>query len=87
MTRVLRQTTRDLRRHNRAVLLSSLYLRGPVSRLELVAESGLSPATVTNVVAELIGDGVVAEAGSVESDGGRPRTLLRVRPEYGQVVG
>ncbi|MEV0069991.1 ROK family transcriptional regulator [Amycolatopsis sp. NPDC050768] len=87
MTRVLRQTTRDLRRHNRAALLSSLYLRGPVSRLELVAESGLSPATVTNVVAELIGDGVVAEAGSVESDGGRPRTLLRVRPEYGQVVG
>ncbi|HEY3710483.1 MAG TPA: ROK family protein [Amycolatopsis sp.] len=87
MTRVVRQTTRDLRRHNRAVLLSSLYLRGPVSRLELVAESGLSPATVTNVVAELIGDGVVAEAGSVESDGGRPRTLLRVRPEYGQVVG
>ncbi|WP_326566454.1 ROK family protein [Amycolatopsis rhabdoformis] len=87
MTRVLRQTTRDLRRHNRATLLSSLYLRGPVSRLELVAESGLSPATVTNVVAELIGDGVVAEAGSVESDGGRPRTLLRVRPEYGQVVG
>ncbi|WP_432848036.1 ROK family protein [Amycolatopsis sp. CA-161197] len=87
MTRVLRQTTRDLRRHNRAALLSSLYLRGPVSRLELVAESGLSPATVTNVVAELIGDGVVVEAGSVESDGGRPRTLLRVRPEYGQVVG
>ncbi|QRP46856.1 ROK family protein [Amycolatopsis sp. FDAARGOS 1241] len=87
MTRVLRQTTRDLRRHNRAALLSSLYLRGPVSRLELVAESGLSPATVTNVVAELIGDGVVAEAGSVESDGGRPRTLLRVRPEFGQVVG
>lgn len=84
---MLRQTTRDLRRHNRAALLSSLYLRGPVSRLELVAESGLSPATVTNVVAELIGDGVVAEAGSVESDGGRPRTLLRVRPEYGQVVG
>ena len=39
------------------------------------------------MVAELIGDGVVAEAGSVESDGGRPRTLLRVRPEYGQVVG
>lgn len=84
---MLRQTTRDLRRHNRAALLSSLYLRGPVSRLELVAESGLSPATVTNVVAELIGDGVVTEAGSVESDGGRPRTLLRVRPEYGQVVG
>ncbi|WP_155540785.1 ROK family transcriptional regulator [Amycolatopsis camponoti] len=87
MTQVVRQTTRDLRRHNRAALLSSLYLRGPVSRLELVAESGLSAATVTNVVSELIADGVVAEAGSVESDGGRPRTLLAVRPDFGHVVG
>lgn len=87
MTQVVRQTTRDLRRHNRAALLSSIYLRGPVSRLELVGESGLSAATVTNVVSELIADGVVAEAGSVESDGGRPRTLLAVRPGFGHVVG
>ncbi|MEC3975268.1 ROK family transcriptional regulator [Amycolatopsis sp. H20-H5] len=85
--RAVRQTTRDLRRRNRATLLSSLYLDGPVSRLELGRESGLSPATVTNVVAELIGDGVVAEAGLVESDGGRPRTLLRIRSEFGQVIG
>jgi len=84
---VVRQTTRDLRRQNRAALLSSLYLRGPISRLDLVAESGLSAATVTNVVADLIGDGVVAEAGSVESDGGRPRTLLAVRAEFGNVIG
>jgi predicted NBD/HSP70 family sugar kinase len=35
----------------------------------------------------LISDGVVAEAGLVESDGGRPRTLLRVRSEFGQVIG
>ncbi len=82
-----RQTTRDLRRHNRAALLSSLYLRGPASRLELVAESGLSPATVTNVIAELLGEGLVAEAGSVESDGGRPRTMLRVNPGFGRVIG
>ncbi len=87
VTQVVRQTTRDLRRHNRAALLSSLYLRGPVSRLELVAESGLSAATVTNVVSELIADGVVAEAGSVESDGGRPRTLLAARPGFGHVAG
>lgn len=87
MTQLVRQTTRDLRRQNRAALLSSLYLRGPISRLDLVAESGLSAATVTNVIADLISDGVVAEAGSVESDGGRPRTLLAVRPEFGNVIG
>jgi predicted NBD/HSP70 family sugar kinase len=49
--------------------------------------SGLSSATVSNVISDLISDGMVAEAGSVDSDGGRPRTLLRVRPEFGHVVG
>lgn len=49
--------------------------------------SGLSSATVSNVISDLISDGMVAEAGSVDSDGGRPRTLLRVRPDFAQVVG
>lgn len=84
---VNRQTTRDLRRHNRSVLLSRLYLQGATSRQELIGASGLSSATVSNVVAELIDDGLVVEAGLVDSDGGRPRTLVRVRDDVGQVVG
>jgi predicted NBD/HSP70 family sugar kinase len=68
-------------------LLSRLYLNGPGSRLELMRASGLSSATVSNVISDLINDGMVAEAGSVDSDGGRPRTLLQVRPDYAQVVG
>jgi predicted NBD/HSP70 family sugar kinase len=68
-------------------LLSRLYLNGPGSRLELMKASGLSSATVSNVISDLINDGMVAEAGSVDSDGGRPRTLLRVRPDFAQVVG
>lgn len=81
------QTTRDLRRHNRAALLTHLYLHGPTSRLELVQASGLSSGTVSNVVNDLVGDGLVAEAGAQESDGGRPRILLQVRPDVGHVVG
>ncbi|RSM81240.1 ROK family transcriptional regulator [Kibdelosporangium aridum] len=87
MLRSTQQTTRDLRRHNRSALLSRLYLDGPGSRLELMQASGLSSATVSNVISDLISDGMVAEAGSVDSDGGRPRTLLQVRPDYGNVVG
>ncbi len=68
-------------------MLSRLYLDGPGSRLELMQASGLSSATVSNVISDLISDGMVAEAGSVDSDGGRPRTLLQVRPDYGNVVG
>ncbi|TCO46648.1 ROK family transcriptional regulator [Actinocrispum wychmicini] len=87
MVRPVQQTTRDLRRHNRSALLSRLYLTGPGSRLDLMRASGLSSATVSNVISDLINDGMVTEAGSVDSDGGRPRTLLRVRPDYAQVVG
>src|SRR4051794_17973005 len=32
-------------------------------------------------------DGLVIEAGAVSSDGGRPRTLIRVNPAYGYVIG
>ncbi len=87
VTPVTRRTTRDLRWHNRSALLSRLYLQGSGNRNELTRSSGLSPATISNVVSDLIAEGLVTEAGSESSDGGRPRTVLRVRPEYGQVVG
>src|SRR4051794_85731 len=82
-----RWTVRDLRRDNRAVLLSSLFFEQPLSRPDLSAATGLSPASVSNVVRELIDEGIVVEAGSVDSDGGRPRVLLQVNPDYGYVIG
>ncbi|MDT8911238.1 ROK family protein [Amycolatopsis sp. PS_44_ISF1] len=82
-----RTTVRDLRRHNRSLLLSKLYFDGPLSRHELSRLTGLSAATVSNVTAELGEERLITEAGLVESDGGRPRVLLRVDPAYGHVAG
>ncbi|MEU7788274.1 ROK family transcriptional regulator [Amycolatopsis sp. NPDC049159] len=82
-----RTTVRDLRRHNRSLLLSKLYFDGPLSRHELSQLTGLSAATVSNVTAELGEERLITEAGQVESDGGRPRVLLRVDPAYGHVAG
>jgi predicted NBD/HSP70 family sugar kinase len=82
-----RWTVHDLRRDNRSVLLSSLFFEQPCSRPELSAATGLSPASVSNVVRDLIDDGIVVEAGSVDSDGGRPRTLLQLNPDHGYVIG
>ena len=82
-----RATVRDLRRRNRSTLLSTLFFEGPLSRHELSGRTGLSPATVSNVVGELVEDRLVVEAGQVESDGGRPRVLLRVNPGYANVIG
>src|ERR1700729_3606265 len=82
-----RATVRDLRRENRAAVLWSLYLDHPRSRQELSAATGLSAASVTNVIRELIDEGIVIETGLVESDGGRPRAMLGMNPQYGYLVG
>ncbi|MCW5249757.1 MULTISPECIES: ROK family protein [unclassified Streptomyces] len=81
------RTVRDLRRANRTAVLQRLYFDGPLSRFELGPATGLSSGSVSNVVADLIADDLVEEAGSVDSDGGRPRTLLRVAPGSGHMIG
>ncbi|MEU5765570.1 ROK family transcriptional regulator [Streptomyces asoensis] len=81
------RTVRDLRRANRTAVLQRLYFDGPLSRFELGPATGLSSGSVSNVVADLIADGLVEEAGSVDSDGGRPRILLEVVPASGHMIG
>ena len=87
MQRRLRGTVLDLRRENRAVVLRSLYFSRPASRHDLSAATGLSVASVTNVIRELLDEGIVTEAGSEDSDGGRPRVLLDINPDYTYVIG
>ncbi|MDT9685108.1 ROK family transcriptional regulator [Streptomyces sp. TRM76323] len=81
------RTVYDLRRSNRAAVLRCLYFDGPLSRQELGPATGLSSGTISNVVGDLVADGLVEEAGSVESDGGRPRILVRVAPASGHLIG
>ncbi|MCW2941712.1 MAG: family transcriptional regulator [Actinomycetia bacterium] len=87
MTYRRRQTVRDLRRGNRSALLRHLYFEGPLSRQELGRDTGLSAGSISNVIGELVADGLVEEAGAVESDGGRPRTLLKIAAGHGYLVG
>ena len=78
---------RDVRRANRASLLTDLFHGGRQSRQQLGDTTALSQASVSNLVGEMIDEGLVEEAGLVGSDGGRPRALLRVAPGFGYVVG
>lgn len=78
---------RDVRRANRASLLTDLFHGGRQSRQQLGETTALSQASVSNLIGEMIDEGLVEEAGLVGSDGGRPRALLRVAPGYGYVVG
>ncbi|WP_030327048.1 ROK family protein, partial [Streptomyces flavochromogenes] len=81
------RTVRDLRRENRTAVLQRLYFDGPLSRFSLGPATGLSSGSISNVVAELVAEGLVEEAGSVDSAGGRPRTLLRISPGSGCMIG
>jgi predicted NBD/HSP70 family sugar kinase len=78
---------RDLRKGNRSRALWPVFLHGPLTRQEVGTRTGLSAATVSNLVAALAAEGVVMEVGLEDSNGGRPRGLLQVNPSYGYVIG
>jgi predicted NBD/HSP70 family sugar kinase len=87
MPRASTTTVRDLRKSNRSRALWQVFLNGPLTRQEVAAVAGLSSATVSNLVGGLLAEGVVAEVGLEDSNGGRPRGLLQVNPDYGYVIG
>ncbi|WP_150307235.1 ROK family transcriptional regulator [Planctomonas psychrotolerans] len=69
------------------VVLDLIRAARRISRVELVDASGLTGATITNVVRDLIDEGLVEEAGHAESTGGKRRTLLRLRARARFTVG
>lgn len=81
------RTTKDLRRGNRVALLRRLYFEGATSRIDLAGRTGLSQATVGNVISELLHDNIVIETGQLDSEGGRPAVLVAVNPKHAAVVG
>lgn len=81
------QTTRDLRRGNLKRLLRLVYFHEPVSRLELAKQSGFSTATVANLINQMLKHGLIERDGLEQSQGGRPREILRIHREYGYFVG
>ncbi|MDQ1715812.1 MAG: hypothetical protein QOC60_1757 [Frankiaceae bacterium] len=87
MARPRTTNPRDLRKSNRATALTAVYFDGPMSRQGIADAAGVSPATVSNLVTELLEQGAIVESGAQESAGGRPRALLRMNPDYGFVVG
>ena len=72
---------------SRALVLDFVRSAGPISRVELAALTGLTPATMTNVMRQLLTDGLVIEVGRDLSTGGKPRVLLDINPTARFAVG
>lgn len=76
-----------IRAINRSTILNSIKTHGAIPRAEIARLTGLSPATVTGITAELIQDNLVFEKESGDSSGGRPPIMLAINPNGGCVVG
>ncbi|MBO1338001.1 ROK family transcriptional regulator [Streptomyces sp. VRA16 Mangrove soil] len=83
----MKRTSRDIRTANRYDVLRHIIAESPVSRRELAALTGLSQATVANLVSELLDLGLLTEVGFEDSAGGRPRGLVAVAAGHGALVG
>lgn len=71
---------RLMKQLNRQAVLAAIRDRGPISRVELAALTGLSQPAVTAIVRELLDLGLVEEKGVGQSSGGRPPILLLFNP-------
>ncbi|WP_431245404.1 ROK family transcriptional regulator [Leifsonia xyli] len=76
------------RGHNRSLVLQTLYRAGEQSRADLARQTGLTRVTVSDLVAELLAEGLVIELGQREaSRPGKPAVLLDINRTAHQIVG
>ena len=76
------------RSHNRSLVLQTLYRSGERSRADIARETGLTRVTVSDLVAELLAEGLVIELGQRESARpGKPAVLLDINRSAHQIVG
>jgi len=76
-----------VRRHNLSLVLSHLRRSGPRSRARIAQETGLNKATVSSLVAELVGRGLVEEGEAERGRIGRPGQAIRLNGGHHFAVG
>jgi predicted NBD/HSP70 family sugar kinase len=82
-----RHLPEDTRRHHRALLLQMLFRHGPASRADLARSSGLTRVTVSDVIGDLVSDGLLTESmAPVQGRVGKPPVLVQLAGEARQIV-
>lgn len=66
---------------NTTLILRMIHECGLISRAEIAKETGLTPATVSNLTAELIDRGLILEVNEGVSTGGRKPIMLGINPD------
>ena len=76
---------KEIKQKNRQSIVDAVIENSGLSRVEIAQKTDLAPSTVSALVTELLGEGILVEAGSI-STAGRSRTALSVNPEYGYLA-
>jgi predicted NBD/HSP70 family sugar kinase len=72
---------------SRGLVLDIVRARGPISKPELAAATGLTQATMSTIVRRLLDEGLVIESGRRQSSGGKPPTLIAINPQSRFAIG
>ncbi len=81
------QRSETVRRANLSAIVRGLHERGPLSRSELVAATGLTRSAIRGLVGELVDAGLVAEERAIpQGTPGRPSPLVRLEPGAASVL-
>jgi predicted NBD/HSP70 family sugar kinase len=75
------------RSHNRRVVLEVIRQHGPLGRAEAARLTRLTAQAVSNIVAELVADGLLIEQGRRRTARGQPPVDLAVNPDGGMTAG
>ncbi|WP_112663332.1 ROK family protein [Microvirga flavescens] len=75
------------RTHNRRVVLDAVRLHGPLGRTAIARLAHLSSQAVSNIVGELLEEGLLLECGRLRAGRGLPPVQVMVNPDGGMTVG
>jgi glucokinase-like ROK family protein len=80
-------TQQQTKTHNQRLILKTIYNLGPLSRADIARATHLTRTTVSDLVGQLIEDGLVEEVGYGPSEGGKPPILLKVIDDSRHLIG
>jgi predicted NBD/HSP70 family sugar kinase len=66
---------------SRALVVDVIRSAVSISRVELADLTGLTAPSISNIVRDLIADGIIHEIGSADSLRGKPRKLIAINPQ------
>ena len=84
MEKATRQHTKE---HNRALVLRTIVTNNSISRAEIARITSLTRTTVSDIVADLMAEGLVSEVGVGTSLGGKNPILLSLVEDARFLIG